>query len=233
MTTLIEELSACGEWKERLSDFYEFLEDREASLAGREAAGESILPPRGTRLRALKDTQPGKVKVFVCGQDVYPTKGHGMGLAFSVNPGVKTPRSLSNIYKEINRSLGHDIPEHGDLSKWASSEGVMLLNSVLTVKEGVANSHKGEWEAFTDQVIREINAQETPVVFLLWGKYAHKKEELVTNPAHIVIKTSHPSPLGATKSGKDFSAFMGSDCFKRTNEYLESVGIKGVDWKLA
>ena len=160
------------------------------------------------------------------GQDPYHDVGQAHGLAFSVNPGVKIPPSLANIYKELQDELGTYIPDNGFLEKWAK-QGVLLLNTVLTVRAHEANSHKGKgWEKFTDAVISEVNKLDTPVVYMLWGKPAQSKKKLLDNPKHLVLETVHPSPLSV------YRGFWGCGHFAKCNEFLEANGMAPIDWQI-
>ena len=196
---------------------------------GREAeeeAGKRIYPPRGTRLRALELTPLDRVKVVILGQDPYHGPGQAHGLAFSVPQGVRVPPSLVNIYKELESDLGIKPRRHGFLEHWAK-QGVLLLNSVLTVEMGQAASHRDRgWERFTDRVIQEVNAKDQPVVFMLWGSYAQKKAAFVDTRKHLVLKAAHPSPLSA------HSGFFRCGHFSRANAFLQSKGLRPVDWAL-
>ena len=177
-------------------------------------------------MNAMKYTPYKNVKVVIVGQDPYHGVGEAHGLSFSVNPKIAIPPSLKNIYKELNRELGLYIPNNGYLMKWAH-EGVLLLNSVLTVVKDTPASHRGKgWEIFTDEIIKAVNEKTTPVVFLLWGNYAREKKKLVTNPIHLVLETSHPSPF-SVKNG-----FEGCGHFKKANEFLISHGEKPIDWQI-
>ncbi len=191
-----------------------------------EYSTHTIYPPSEDIFNALKTTPIANVKVVILGQDPYHEPGQAHGMCFSVKPGVQTPPSLQNMYKEIREEYGYDIPNNGYLVKWAE-QGVLLLNTVLTVRRGAANSHKGKgWEKFTDAVIRAVNEQDRPVVYLLWGANARSKKALVTNPKHLVLETVHPSPLSA------YNGFFGCGHFKLANEYLEKNGIAPIDWKI-
>lgn len=192
----------------------------------KEYATHEIFPPRDNVMNAMKYTPYKNVKVVIVGQDPYHGVGEAHGLSFSVNPGIPIPPSLKNIYKELNRELGLYIPNNGYLMKWAR-EGVLLLNSVLTVVKDTPGSHRGKgWEVFTDEVIKAVNEKTTPVVFLLWGNYARNKKSLITNPIHLVLETSHPSPF-SVKNG-----FEGCGHFKKTNEFLVSKGLPPIDWQI-
>nr|WP_321443749.1 uracil-DNA glycosylase [uncultured Cohaesibacter sp.] len=233
MVTLLDELRACGDWNDALRGQHERLQSLEAWLNGEERQYQ-ILPQRGLRLNALKQTPLEQVRVVITGQDPYPgLEGdvpHAMGLSFSVPRGVKPPRSLNNIYKELAEDCGLMPPSHGDLSGWAQ-QGVLMLNSCLTLRQGEPASHaKKGWEAFTAAVLDVVNAKADPVVFLAWGKHSHKLAERIDDTRHRIVRTSHPSPLGARKAGANFNAFLGSRCFSRANEILTSQGREKVDW---
>lgn len=183
-----------------------------------------IYPPKNYILRALSLTDYDDVKVVILGQDPYHGVGEANGLCFAVNKGIKLPPSLQNIYKELNSDLGIPIATTGDLTCWAK-EGVLLLNSVLTVEKDKPASHKNlGWETFTDTIISKVNEKETPVVFILWGNFAKSKKRLITNPNHLVIESSHPSPFSC------HSGFFGSRPFSRTNEFLKNNNIKEIDF---
>ena len=187
---------------------------------------KTIYPLRENVMNSMKYTPYKKVKVVIVGQDPYHGEGEAHGLSFSVNPGIKVPPSLQNIYKELNRDLELYIPNNGYLLKWAK-EGVLLLNSVLTVVKDMPGSHRGKgWETFTDEVIKAVNDKQTPVVFLLWGAYAKEKKKLITNPIHLVLETSHPSPFSVR------NGFEGCSHFSKTNEFLKSKGLKPIDWQI-
>jgi len=195
-------------------------------------SGTVIYPPKAQWFNAFLTPAFDDIKVVIVGQDPYHGEGQAHGLSFSVPDGIKIPPSLRNIYKELNRDLGMPIPDSGNLEAWAK-QGVLLLNASLTVRAGEANSHsKQGWLDFTHTCIEYINTQKQGVVFLAWGRFAHKVCEVVDTSKHCVIKTSHPSPLGASKSGQDFSAFMGSGCFNLANDYLTKVGKQTIDWSL-
>ena len=175
---------------------------------------------------ALKWTSYKDTKVVILGQDPYHGENQAHGLAFSVLEGVKIPPSLRNIFKELNSDLGYGIPLSGDLTKWAK-EGVLLINSVLTVREHKANSHKDKgWEKFTDAIIRKLNDRDKPVIFMLWGNYAKIKKKLINEDKHFVIESAHPSPLSA------YNGFFGSKPFSKVNEILSSLNEKNINWKL-
>lgn len=197
----------------------------------REIHGDAIFPKTSEVFRALNECPFEEVKVVILGQDPYPTRGHAHGLCFSINDTVRPlPKSLVNIFKELKADLGIETPVSGDLSKWAS-QGVLLLNSILTIQEGITNSHaKKGWERFTDKIIQLLNEKQKNTVYLLWGRYAHGKAENLDVDQNLIIKSSHPSPLGVTKSGKDFVSFQGSKPFSQANEYLINKGKTPITW---
>lgn len=191
-----------------------------------EYASKTVYPPYDDIFNAFKLTPFSDVKVVIIGQDPYHEKGQAHGLAFSTPEGRPIPRSLKNIFKEISSEYYCPIPESGCLEKWAG-QGVFLLNTVLTVEEGNANSHCDcGWQTFTDKVIESLNEHTMPVVFLLWGKQAEKKKELITNPNHLVLVTSHPSPFSARRG------FLGSNHFKMANEFLKENKMDEINWRL-
>jgi uracil-DNA glycosylase len=199
-------------------------------LQAEKAAGKRIFPAGSAWFRALDLTPLDQVRVVILGQDPYHGEGQAHGLCFSVQPGVRTPPSLRNIYKEMESDLGVPPARHGFLEHWAE-QGVLLLNAVLTVEMSLAASHQGRgWERFTDAVIRLVNAKAEPVVFMLWGSHAQKKAAFVDSidkgERHLVLKAPHPSPLSA------HSGFFGSRPFSQANRFLESRGLKPIDWAL-
>lgn len=199
-------------------------------LRGRQAAGAVIFPPKPLWFNAFLHTPFDKLKVVIVGQDPYHGPGQAHGLSFSVPSGQPLPPSLKNIYKELYGPAG--VPASGDLTHWAD-QGVLLLNACLTVEQGLAGSHsKRGWERFTSRCLQAINEQCEQVVFLAWGRFAHAVCESIDTERHRVIKTSHPSPLGATKAGRDFVAFMGSGCFDQANAQLAEWGKAGIRWTL-
>lgn len=216
-----------NEWDDVLGD--EFQKDYFKDImefVNSEYESKTVYPPYDEIFNAFRMTPLSNVKVVILGQDPYHEEGQAHGLAFSTPEGRPIPRSLKNIFKEINAEYGYPIPESGCLEKWAR-QGVFLLNTVLTVEDGNANSHsKCGWQTFTDHVIEILNEQEQPIVYLLWGKQAEKKSELITNPNHIVLITSHPSPFSARRG------FLGSDHFKKANEFLKKCNKKEIDWRL-
>ncbi len=191
-----------------------------------EYANFNIYPKMENIFNALKYTSYSDVKVVILGQDPYHGYGQAHGLCFSVQEGVEPPPSLKNIFAELNADLGVDIPKSGELTKWAR-QGVLLLNTALTVREGCPNSHKGMgWEILTDRIIELLNQREKPMVFLLWGSNAKSKMPLITNPKHKILHTVHPSPLSV------YRGFFGCKHFSKANEFLVQNGIKPVDWNL-
>ena len=216
-----------NDWDLALSDEFEkdyFLRIQE--FIDEEYSTKTVYPPYGEIFNAFKLTPLDNVKVVILGQDPYHEVGQAHGLAFSTPDGRPIPRSLKNIFKEINAEYDYPIPESGCLEKWAR-QGVFLLNTVLTVEDGNANSHsKCGWQTFTDNVIKTLNDQSQPIVFMLWGKQAEKKKELITNENHLVLVTSHPSPFSARRG------FLGCNHFRLANEYLKDNGQKEIDWRL-
>ena len=185
-----------------------------------------IFPPADDIFNAFALTPLHEVKVVILGQDPYHGEGQAHGLCFSVKPDVEIPSSLVNIYKELQDDCGCEIPNNGYLTKWAK-QGVLLLNTVLTVRAHQANSHRGiGWEEFTDAAIRVLNEQDRPMVFILWGRPAQMKKSMLTNPNHLIIESPHPSPLSA------YRGFFGSRPFSRTNKYLKEHGLKEIDWQI-
>ncbi len=217
-----------NDWDELLAgefrkDYY--LQLRESLK--REYASRTVYPGMYDIFNALKAAARKDIKVVILGQDPYHEPGQAHGMAFSVKPGVPAPPSLQNIFKELASDIpGFTIPEDGYLQKWAE-QGVLLLNTVLTVRAHQANSHKGKgWEQFTDRVIELVNEKDDPVVFLLWGANARAKKALITNPTHLVLETVHPSPLSA------HNGFFGCRHFSKANAFLQRAGREPVDWQL-
>lgn len=187
---------------------------------------KQIFPPADDIFNAFHLTPLEQVKVVILGQDPYHNVGQAHGLCFSVKKGVPAPPSLVNIYKELQDDLGCKIPDHGYLVKWAQ-QGVLMLNTVLTVRAHQANSHRGiGWEQFTDAAIRALNEQERPIVFILWGAPAQKKKIMLNNPKHLILEAPHPSPLSA------YRGFFGSKPFSKANEFLKANGISEIDWQI-
>ena len=191
-----------------------------------EYKAKTIYPKISEVYNAFRYTSFNDIKVVILGQDPYHGENQAEGLCFSVKKGIVKPPSLNNIIKELHDDLGYDIPKNGSLVAW-TKEGVLLLNSVLTVEKDKAASHKGRgWERFTDEVIKMVNTKETPVVFLLWGSYARSKKELITNDKHFIVESAHPSPLSA------YNGFFGSKPFSKTNNFLIKKGLEPINWKI-
>ncbi|NBK97964.1 MAG: uracil-DNA glycosylase [Erysipelotrichia bacterium] len=185
-----------------------------------------VYPEMHDLFNALRYTPYKEARVVLLGQDPYHQKGQAHGLCFSVKKGVSLPPSLKNMYKELHSDLGCTIPTHGELTKWAK-QGVLMLNTCLSVREGQANSHTNKgWEILTDKIISLINEKDTPVVFLLWGRNAQSKERLISNPKHLILKCAHPSPLSA------FNGFFGCKHFSKTNDFLVKNNLKTIDWQI-
>ena len=215
-------------WRQALGGELEqpYIRDLQQFLLGEREDGKHIFPDEADWLRALELTPFDKVRVVILGQDPYHGEGQAHGLCFSVQPGVRTPPSLRNIYKELNSDLGIEPRQHGFLEHW-SEQGVLLLNSVLTVEMGRAGSHaKRGWERFTDAIVHVVNAKDEPVVFMLWGAYAQKKAEFVDSSRHLVLTAAHPSPLSAR------NGFFGCRHFSKANAFLEALGLQPIDWAL-
>lgn len=190
-----------------------------------EYSEHTVYPDMHDIFNALKAVSYDDVKVVILGQDPYHEPGQAHGIAFSVKPGIKTPPSLVNIYKELKDDIGMEIPGHGYLQSWAD-QGVLMLNTCLTVRAHQANSHKGKgWEMFTDRVIELLNQREKPMVFILWGANAKSKKKLITAPQHLVLTGAHPSPLSA------YNGFYGGKYFSKTNEFLEKNGENPIYWQ--
>lgn len=186
----------------------------------------TVYPPADELFTAFHLTPLSKVKVVIIGQDPYHEPGQAHGLCFSVKPGIKTPPSLVNIYQELRDDLGCYVPNNGYLTKWAE-QGVLMLNTLLTVRAHQAFSHKGiGWEQFTDAAIAAVNKEDRPIVYLLWGSPAQKKASMLNNPKHLILKAPHPSPLSA------YRGFFGCKHFSRANQFLESYGETPIDWQI-
>ncbi len=216
-----------NDWDEILKD--EFTQEYYLKLRlflKNEYTNLTIFPNMYDIFNAFKYTSYSDVKIVIIGQDPYHGFGQAHGLCFSVKKGVEPPPSLKNIYKEIDSELHVGIPKHGELTKWAN-QGVLLLNTVLTVREGQANSHRGMgWEIFTDHVIEKLNSRNTPIIFLLWGLNARAKKALITNPIHRILECAHPSPLSA------HNGFFDCGHFLKSNQILTENGFNRIDWKI-
>ncbi|MBQ9937254.1 MAG: uracil-DNA glycosylase [Oscillospiraceae bacterium] len=216
-----------NEWDEILKDEFSkpYYTELRAFLKN-EYKTQKIYPNMYDIFNALKYTSYSDVKAVIIGQDPYHGEGQAHGLCFSVKKGIKPPPSLVNIFKELKDDLGIETASHGELTSWAKN-GVLLLNTVLTVREGHPNSHKGMgWEIFTDRVISALNERQTPIVFILWGANAKNKASIITNPIHKKLSTVHPSPLSA------YNGFFGCKHFSKTNEFLIQHNISPIDWNL-
>ncbi|WP_229710262.1 uracil-DNA glycosylase [Halopseudomonas pertucinogena] len=217
------------DWKQALGDEFDqpYMQQLRAFLLEEKAAGKVIFPPGPLIFNALNSTPLSKVKVVIIGQDPYHGPGQAHGLCFSVQPGVRPPPSLQNIYKEIHRDLGYPIPSHGCLQSWAE-QGVLLLNAVLTVTQGQAGAHANRgWERFTSRIIEILNSECEHLVFMLWGSYAQKKGQHIDTSRHCVLKSVHPSPLSAHRG------FIGCGHFSAANAYLMENGREPINWQLS
>lgn len=216
-----------GAWAKALEgEFHKPYYKKLFETVGKEYATHQIFPAGDDIFNAFHFTPLDQVKVVILGQDPYHGDGQAHGLCFSVKKGVAKPPSLVNIFKELQEDLGIEPPSHGNLESWAKN-GVMLLNTVLTVRRSSANSHAGRgWEIFTDRVIELLNQREEPMVFILWGRNAKNKEALITNPKHCILKGAHPSPFSA------YNGFFGGRYFSRANEFLEKNGQEPIDWRI-
>lgn len=195
-------------------------------LRAEKAAGKVVFPPGPMIFNALNSTPLDEVKVVIIGQDPYHGPGQAHGLCFSVQPGVPIPPSLLNIYKELKRDLNIDMPDHGHLQSWAE-QGVLLLNTSLTVEQARAGSHANQgWQPFTDRVIEVVSAHQPNLVFLLWGAHAQSKQRLIDSTKHLVLRSAHPSPLSA------YRGFLGNGHFSRCNKFLEQHGLAPIDWSV-
>ena len=208
--------------EEKQKDYFKQL----ARFVNSRYSNSIVYPPKEKLFACLKTCDMNNVKVVILGQDPYHQKGQAMGLSFSVPRGIKVPPSLINIYQELHDDLGIAIPKHGDLSTWAK-QGVLLLNTVLSVEDSNPNCHRGKgWELFSDRLMRELNNYNQPLVFLLWGKPAQEKARLINNPKHLLLKTVHPSPLSA------YRGFFGCKHFSQANAFLQKNGRTPIDWRI-
>ena len=216
-----------NDWDEKLKNIWDSLEFNEFyKKVMHEYELKEIYPPKDYIFNALKLTSYKDTKVVIVGQDPYHGEGEAHGLSFSVQKGVKIPPSLKNIYKELYSDLGIVPEDNGDLSNWAK-QGVLLLNSVLTVEKDKAASHRNiGWDVLTDYIIKMLNLKEEPIVFILWGNFAKKKAKLITNEKHLIITSAHPSPLSASRG------FFGSKPFSKANNFLVNNKLKPIDWKV-
>lgn len=215
-------------WQAVLKDEFSkpYMQELRKFLLQEKQAGKQIYPPGNLIFNALNSTPLDKVSVVILGQDPYHNPGQAHGLCFSVLPGVDPPPSLLNIYKELQRDCGFTPPQHGHLQSWAE-QGVLLLNTVLTVERFKAASHQGKgWEQFTDRIVSVLNEKCEHLVFLLWGSHAQKKGQHISRTRHLVLESPHPSPLSAHRG------FLGNSHFSRTNAYLQQQGRPGINWQL-
>lgn len=215
-------------WQEALREEFEqpYMQQLREFLQAERVAGKQVYPPDSMTFNALNSTPLNAVKVVIIGQDPYHGAGQAHGLAFSVQPGVKIPPSLRNMYKELQRDFAYPLPSHGYLQSWAE-QGVLLLNAVLTVTEGQAGAHANQgWERFTSRIIDILNAQCEHLVFLLWGGYAQKKGQHIDPERHLVLTSVHPSPLSA------YRGFIGCGHFSAANAYLREHGRAAIDWQV-
>ncbi len=225
---LLSHLKPGNGWRERLEPEFSqpYMQSLGEFLAAEEQAGKTLYPRASLCFNALNTTAFDDVSVVVLGQDPYHGPGQAHGLCFSVRPDVAVPPSLVNIFKELKSDLDVPVPDHGCLQPWAE-QGVLLLNSVLTVVQGDAGSHRGQgWETFTDRVIEHLNAEREAVVFMLWGSYAQKKGSFIDRSRHLVLEGPHPSPLSAHRG------FFGGRYFSQANQWLRDKGRSGVNWAL-
>lgn len=216
-----------NDWLEPLSKEFQKPYYKELfQFVKQEYSSTQVFPPADDIFNAFHLTPLNEVKVVIIGQDPYHNVGQAHGLCFSVKPDVDLPPSLVNIYQELKDDLGCKIPNNGYLVKWAK-QGVLMLNTVLTVRAHMANSHHGKgWEQFTDAAIRALNEQNRPIVFILWGRPAQMKKSMLNNPNHLILEAPHPSPLSA------YRGFFGSKPFSKTNKFLEEHGLKPIDWQI-
>lgn len=220
-------LTICNEWDNLLKE--EFKKEyylRLMEFLKQEYSNNVIYPENKDIFNSIKEVSYKDVKVVIIGQDPYHGKGQAHGMAFSVKPGIKIPPSLVNIYKELKEDIGTYIPNNGYLMKWAK-QGVLLLNTSFTVREGQPASHKGKgWEILTDEIIKILNRREEPIVFILWGNHAITKKKYIDSNKHLILESVHPSPLSA------YNGFFGCKHFSKTNEFLKSIGINEIDWQI-
>lgn len=215
-------------WKQALREEFDkpYMVSLSQFLRHEKASGKEIYPPGSLIFNALNSTPLDRVKVVIIGQDPYHGPGQAHGLCFSVQPGVPAPPSLINIFKELKRDLNIDMPAHGCLQHWAE-QGVLLLNTSLTVERARAGSHADKgWQPFTDKIIEVVNAQRPNLVFLLWGSHAQSKQKLIDPTRHLILRSAHPSPLSAHRG------FLGNGHFSQANRFLAQHGLESIDWQL-
>ena len=215
-------------WKAALQEEFEqpYMKELGAFLRREKAAGKVIYPPGPLIFHALNSTPLGQVRVVILGQDPYHGPGQAHGLCFSVQPGVAPPPSLQNIFKELKRDMNLDVPSHGYLQHWAD-QGVLMLNTSLTVEQGMAGSHaKMGWQRLTDRIIELVSERRSDVVFMLWGAHAQSKSKLIDSTRHLLLTSVHPSPLSAHRG------FIGNGHFSRANQFFKQRGLEPIDWQL-
>ena len=225
----VREIKLDQSWKSRIGNEFdlEYMKELRAFLFRQKKLGKKIYPPGNLIFNALNSTTFDSTKVVVLGQDPYHGFDQAHGLSFSVVRGTKIPPSLQNIFNELETDVGFKPPGHGALDYWAS-QGVLLLNSILTVEHGKAGSHQGKgWERFTDRIVELLNLEKHGIAFLLWGAYAQKKGEFINKDRHLVLKSAHPSPFSAHKG------FLGSKHFSKVNEYLVGLGKSPINWQIS
>lgn len=218
----------CASWQAYIGAEFDlpYMQSLRAFLQQEKAEGKQVYPPGAEIFNALNHTPLDSVKVVILGQDPYHGPGQAHGLSFSVPEGIKIPPSLLNIYKELVQDIGITMPSHGNLLSWAD-QGVLLLNSVLTVVQSQANAHQGKgWEQFTDRIVSVLNEQCEHLVFMLWGSYAQKKGQVIDASKHLVLRAPHPSPLSAHRG------FLGCKHFSQANDYLLSHGKQAINWQV-
>lgn len=215
-------------WKAELAGEFDkpYMQSLRQFLLQEKQQGQQVFPPGNQIFNALNTTPFDKVRVVILGQDPYHGPGQAHGLCFSVQQGVAVPPSLQNIYKELHADLGLPVPSHGNLMQWAE-QGVLLLNAVLTVRAGQANSHQGKgWEHFTDRIVELLNERREHLVFMLWGSYAQRKGAMIDRKRHLVLSSPHPSPLSAHRG------FLGNRHFSKANQYLQQQQLASIDWQI-
>ncbi len=228
MSAIQDRVKLRASWKDRIGEEFEkeYMQNLRQFLIQEKRAGKTIYPEGKDIFNAMNLIPFEELKVVILGQDPYHGPGQAHGLCFSVKPGVTPPPSLKNIYKELHDDLGIPVSSHGFLESWAQ-QGILLLNSVLTVEKNRAASHQGKgWERFTDAIIAKINSEHSGLVFLLWGSYAQKKGRIIDNTKHLVLRSPHPSPFSAHRG------FLGNKHFSQTNSYLESRAKEPIHWEL-
>ncbi|MAY56093.1 MAG: uracil-DNA glycosylase [Pseudomonadota bacterium] len=228
MTEQTRDIQLEPSWKAELAGEFDkpYMQSLRQFLLQEKQQGQQIFPPGNQIFNALNTTPFDKVRVVILGQDPYHGPGQAHGLCFSVQQDVAVPPSLQNIYKELHADLGLPVPSHGNLMQWAE-QGVLLLNAVLTVRAGQANSHQGKgWEHFTDRIVELLNERREHLVFMLWGSYAQRKGAMIDRRRHLVLSSPHPSPLSAHRG------FLGNRHFSKTNQYLQQQQLASIDWQI-